>query len=100
MSALYNQWAPLMAEIVKDPSAMQETWAPTLCWEDPLEKEMATYSSILVWRIPWTEEPNRLQSYSPWDCRESDTTKQLSLHFTYKQYIFKHCSPYTCLFVL
>ena len=68
MSALYNQWAPLMAEIVKNPPAMQETWAPTLCWEDPLEKEMATYSSILVWRIPWTEEPNRLPSYSPWDC--------------------------------
>ena len=41
---------------------MQETWVRFLDWEDPLEKEMATHSSILVWRIPWTEEPGRLQS--------------------------------------
>ena len=41
--------------------AMQETWVQSLGWEDPLEKEMATHSSILVWRISWTEEPNRLQ---------------------------------------
>ena len=41
-------------------------------WEDSLEKSMATYSSILAWRIPWTEETGRL--HSPWDCKESDTT--------------------------
>ena len=41
---------------------MQETWVPSLGWEDPLEKEMATHSSILAWRIPWTEEPGELQS--------------------------------------
>ena len=41
---------------------MQETWVRSLGWEDPLEKEMATYSSILAWRIPWTEEPDGLQS--------------------------------------
>ena len=41
---------------------MQETWVLSLGWEDPLEKEMATHSSILAWRIPWTEEPGRLQS--------------------------------------
>ena len=41
---------------------MQETWAQSLGWEDPLEKGMATYSSILAWRIPWTEEPGGLQS--------------------------------------
>ena len=42
--------------------AMQETWVQSLGWEDPLEKGMATHSSILAWRIPWTEEPGRLQS--------------------------------------
>ena len=41
---------------------MQETWVRSLGWEDPLEKEMATHSSILAWEIPWTEEPGRLQS--------------------------------------
>ena len=42
---------------VKHPPAMQETWIRSLCWEDPLEKEMATHSYILAWKIPWTEEP-------------------------------------------
>ena len=41
---------------------MQENWVRSLGWEDPLEKEMATHSSVLAWRIPWTEEPGRLQS--------------------------------------
>jgi len=41
---------------------MWETWVPYLGWEDPLEKGMATYSNILAWKIPWTEEPGRLQS--------------------------------------
>ena len=48
--------------MVKNLSAMQETQVPSLGQADPLEKEMATYSSILAWRIPWTEEPDRLQS--------------------------------------
>ena len=51
-----------MAWMVKNMPAMQETCVRSLGWEDPLEKEMATHSSILVWRIPWTEEPGRLQS--------------------------------------
>ena len=42
--------------------AMQETWVQALGWEDPLEEGMATHSSILAWRIPWTEEPRGLQS--------------------------------------
>ena len=53
-----------MAQQVKNPLAMQETqetWVPSLGWEDPLEEEVATISSILAWRIPWTEEPGRLQ---------------------------------------
>ena len=51
-----------MAQTVKNLPAMQETWVRSLGWEDPLEKGKATYSSILAWRIPWTEEPGRLQS--------------------------------------
>ena len=50
-------WASLVVQMVKNPPAMQETQVPSLCWEDPLEEEMATNSGILAWRIPWTEEP-------------------------------------------
>ena len=57
--------------MVKNVSAMQETWVQFLGWEDPLEKEMATHSSILAWRIPWTEEPGRLESVGS---KELDTT--------------------------
>ena len=49
-----------MAQLVKNLPAMQETGVPSVDWEDPLEKEMATHSSILAWRIPWTEEPGGL----------------------------------------
>ena len=52
----------LVAQMVKNLSAMQETWIQSLGREDPLEKEMATHSSIPVWRIPWTEETGGLQS--------------------------------------
>ena len=48
--------------VVKNPPAMQETWVQSLVLEDPLEKGMATHSSILAWRIPWTEKPDGLQS--------------------------------------
>ena len=51
-----------MAQTVKNLPAMQETWVPSLGWEDPMEKEMATHSNILAWKIPWTEEPGGLQS--------------------------------------
>ena len=51
-----------MAQRIKRLPATQETQVRSLGWEDPLEKEMATHSSILAWRIPWTEEPGRLQS--------------------------------------
>ena len=59
--------------MVKNLPAMWETWVKSLGWEDPLEKEMATHSSVLAWRIPWTEESERSQG-----CKESDTTEQLS----------------------
>ena len=51
-----------VAQMVKRLHAMRETWVQSLGWEDPLEKEMATHSSMLAWKIPWTEEPGRLQS--------------------------------------
>ena len=54
--------ASQVAQIVKNLPAMQETQVRSLGWEDPLEKGMATHSSILAWEIPWTEEPGRLQS--------------------------------------
>ena len=55
------EWASLVAHMVKNLPAMQETWVPSLGQEDPLEKRMATHSSILAWRIPWTEELGKLQ---------------------------------------
>ena len=57
-----TEQASLIAQPVKNPPAMWETWLRSLDWEDPLEKGKATHSSILAWRIPWTEEPGRLQS--------------------------------------
>ena len=51
----------LVAQLVKNPPAMRETWIRSLGWEDHLEKEIATHSSILAWRIPWTEVPGGLQ---------------------------------------
>ena len=60
-----------MAQLVKNPPEMQETQVQSLGEEDPLEKGMATCSSILAWRIPWTEEPGTLQSMGS---QESDAT--------------------------
>ena len=54
--------ASLVAQMVKNLPAMQETRVQSLGWEDPLEKGMATHSNVLAWRIPWTEEPGGLQS--------------------------------------
>ena len=49
-------WASLVAQLIKNPPAMRETWVLSLGWEDPLEKGKSTHSSILAWRIPWTIE--------------------------------------------
>ena len=68
-----------MAQRVKSLPAMQETRVPSLDWEDPLEKEMATHSCILAWKIPWMRS---LVGYSPRDRKESDTTERL--HFRAK----------------
>ena len=62
---IYKVQVSLLAQMVKNLPAMQETWVQSLGQEDLLEKRMATHSSILTWRIPWTEEPGRLQSTRP-----------------------------------
>ena len=71
-TASFLFWASLIAQMVKNLPAMQGTWVRSLGWEDPLEKTMATHSSILAWRIPWTEEPGGLPlswGCSSWGCR-------------------------------
>ena len=60
-----NGWTSLVAQTVKRLSTMQETRLQSLGWEDPLEKEMAIHSRTIAWKIPWTEEPGRLQSMGP-----------------------------------
>ena len=65
-------WASLVAQLVKNISAMRETWVQSLGWEDALEKGKATHSSIFAWTIPWTYSP---WTYSPWTLKESDTTE-------------------------
>ena len=60
-----------MAQMIKNLPATWKSWVQSLGWEDSLEKEMATHSSILAWRIPWTEESGGLQSMGH---KESDTT--------------------------
>ena len=67
----------IVAQMVKNPPARYETRVWSLDWEDSLEKGMATHSSILAWRIPWTEEPGR-GGYSSWALKESDMTEWLS----------------------
>ena len=64
----------LVAKLVKNPPGMQETCVPSQGQEDPQDKGMATHSSFLAWRIPWTEEPGEL-----WGCNDLDTTERLTL---------------------
>ena len=71
---LQYSWASLVAQMVKNQPAVQETWVWSLSWEDSLEEGMATHSSILGWRIAM----DRGAGYSPWGCKESDTTERLS----------------------
>ena len=72
---LQYSWASLVAQLVKNPPAVQETWVQFLGWVDPLEKEMAIHSSILAWKIPWTEEPGGLQSIGSQRVRHNLATK-------------------------
>ena len=68
-----------MAQLIKNLPAMQDTWVPSLGWEDPLEKGMATHSIILAWRIPWREEPGGLQSMMSQRVRQ-DSVKHTHTH--------------------
>ena len=72
LSLLFGPNLILVAQLVKNPPAMWETWVCSLGWEDPLEKGKATHSSILAWRIPWT----------PWGCNELGMTERLSVSLT------------------
>ena len=69
----------MVAQMVKNLPAMQEAWVQSLGQEDPLEKGMATHSSIIALRIPWIEEPGSYIQSSPWSQKEIDTTNRCGL---------------------
>ena len=75
---IMSNWASLVAQMVKNLPTMQKTWVRSLGWEDPLEEGMATHSSILAWRIPWTEEPGGATVYGV--SKSQTRVKQLSMH--------------------
>ena len=77
---IYIYGASLVAQMVKKLTAMWETWVQSLGWEDPLEEGMATYSSILAWRIPWRQEPSGLQSMGSQRVRHDGATKHTHIH--------------------
>ena len=81
---------------VKNSPAMQEMQFQSLGWEDPLEEEMATYSSILAWEIPWTEEPGRLQAMGSQKFRHDLATKQQHRDIYIFMYQFSSV-PQSCL---
>ena len=77
-----SYWASLVSQMVKNPPAMQETWVLSLGWEDLLEEEMATHSSILAGIIPWTEKPGRLQSMGSQRVRHNGATEHALLKYS------------------
>ena len=80
--------ASLVVQIVKKPPTVQEMQVRSLDWEDPLEEGMATHSSILAWRIPWTQETDGPQSMGlHWGQKELDTTEQLTLSLHSQVYL-------------
>ena len=90
-AASYYCGVSLMVQRLKRLPAMKETWVRSLGWEDPLEKEMATHSSVLAWRIPWTEEPGGLQSTGSQRVRHDWVT---SLSF----FLYYFCILLECLY--
>ena len=90
-------WASLVAQMVKNLPAMQDTQVRSLGQEDPLEKEMATHSSIFAWEIPWTEEPGRLQSTGLQRVRHDLATKQQTTSYLSSSF---HCHANNCPVVL
>ena len=89
---LQYSWTSLVAQQVKNLPAMWETWVRYLDWEDPLEKGKAIHSSILIWRIPWTEEPGWLQFMGSQRVGHDWTTKQQQQLIIYKIHIFSWCT--------
>ena len=81
--------ASLVAQSVRNLPAMQKTWVRFLGWEDPMEKEMATHSRILTWRIPWKEEPGSRKSWT----RLSKTKPTLPVHSQHEGFPAASCSP-------
>ena len=97
----------LVAQVVKNLPAMQETRNQSLCWEDPLEKGMAIHSSILTWRIPWTEEPGGLQSMGLQRVRHdwvaNTTTLREDRSHRESPTVYLHCTPlalYYCVLAI
>ena len=87
--------ASLVAQMIKNLPAMQETQVGSLGWEDPLEKGMAIHFRILAWRIPWTEEPGGL--YSPWGCKHDWTTNIFTFsntQLTGNSWLFDTAEPF------
>ena len=87
-------WDSQVSQHLRIHLPMQETWVQSLGWEDPLEKEMETHSSILAWDILWTEEPGRLQSMG-W--QKSDTTWRLHNCATYSPFATPSLKPFYIL---
>ena len=75
MTILINMGS-LSDSVVQNPPAKHKTWVLSLVWKDPLEKEMAIYSSIFAWEVPWTEKPGKLQSMGLQRARHNLVTKQ------------------------
>ena len=87
----HRGWASLVAQSVKNPPAMQEiqeTWVQSLGQEDFLEKEMATHSSILAWKIPWTEESGGPQSMGSQESEQTEGLNHLNHHEGLDKFIF------------
>ena len=87
-------WVSLVVQMVKNMPAIWETWVRSLGWEDSLEEGMATHSSILAWRIPWTEEPGGLQSMGLTRVRHNWVTKHNTFVLLYVVSCISRVIPY------
>ena len=90
-------WASLVAQAVKNLSAMWETWVQSMSWKDPLEKGTATYPSILAWRILWPEEPGRLQSMGLQRVRHNWVTFTFLEEYPWSPVVHGSCCENSCL---
>ena len=98
-SHLGHHRATLVAQMVKNPPAMQETQVWSLGQEDPLEKGMATHSSILIWRIPWTEEPGRQQSMGSQSQTWLSTGHWVEFSVLYSRFLLVICFIHTSVYM-